>query len=187
MFTQLKLNHCIDCMILGIFISSKVGNRGDVEVQAQWVCLPFWYQMLFILQGECWYINEICLYISGVHVPSISFYLEQAFGEALGLYFKPFLQIYMQGCSNKDVSFQDFKIPTHGSRFQVSLVPTEQTTRSRTCTLVLLCTALGGMWFLEQPSGSLLEFYPTWRFSLQAICECGGPTAVTSLKLTFGL
>ena len=51
----------------------------------------------------------------------------------------------------------------------------------RTCCLVLLCTALGGCWSLEQPSGSLLEFYPTWRFILLSICESGGPFAVMPL------
>lgn len=51
-------------------------------------------------------------------------------------------------------------------------------TASRTCTLILLCTALGGAWTLEQPSGSLLEFYPTWRFILDMICKSGGASSV---------
>lgn len=53
---------------------------------------------------------------------------------------------------------------------------------ARTCTLIILCTALGGAWTLEQPSGSLLEFYPTWRFILGAICKCGGPFAAMTLN-----
>lgn len=53
----------------------------------------------------------------------------------------------------------------------------------RTCTLLLLTMALGGFWSLEQPSGSLLEFYPTWRFILQSAVNCGGPFAVLSLTM----
>ncbi|CAL1139816.1 unnamed protein product, partial [Cladocopium goreaui] len=39
-----------------------------------------------------------------------------------------------------------------------------------------------GAWSLEQPSGSLLEFYPTWRFILASIFRCGGDRAVTLVK-----
>ena len=56
---------------------------------------------------------------------------------------------------------------------------------ARTCTLILLSTALGGAWTLEQPSGSLLEFYPTWRFVLAAICKSGGPFAAMDLNTLF--
>lgn len=56
---------------------------------------------------------------------------------------------------------------------------------ARTCTLILLCAALGGAWTLEQPSGSLLEFYPTWRFILGAICKSGGPFAAMTLNTAF--
>ena len=52
---------------------------------------------------------------------------------------------------------------------------------ARTCTLILLCVALGGLFTLEQPSGSLLEFYPTWRYVLSMICESGGTSAVMHL------
>ena len=51
----------------------------------------------------------------------------------------------------------------------------------RTCALILLTTALGGAWSLEQPSGSLLEFYPTWRFIMMMICNISGPSAVIAL------
>lgn len=51
----------------------------------------------------------------------------------------------------------------------------------RTCTLIFLCCSLGGVWSLEQPSGSLLEFYPTWRFTLNAICKCLGHHSVRVL------
>ena len=50
----------------------------------------------------------------------------------------------------------------------------------RTCALVLLCTALGGAWSLEQPSGSLLEYFPTWTYVVRKIFDNGGPEAVTS-------
>ena len=58
-----------------------------------------------------------------------------------------------------------------------------QPTLDRTCALILLITALGGAWSLEQPQGSLLEFYPTWRFILQMISKIGGPSAVMALNL----
>ena len=48
----------------------------------------------------------------------------------------------------------------------------------RTCCLILLATALGGAWSLEQPSGSLLEFYPVFREMLESIFNCGGAHAV---------
>lgn len=51
----------------------------------------------------------------------------------------------------------------------------------RTCGMVLLVTALGGAWSLEQPSGSLLEYYPLWREMLQHIFESGNEYTVRSL------
>lgn len=54
-------------------------------------------------------------------------------------------------------------------------------TRARTCLLVLLVTALGGVWTLEQPSGSLLEFYPAWREVMCNIFRCGGEYAAMYL------
>ena len=56
----------------------------------------------------------------------------------------------------------------------------------RTCTLIFLCCSLGGVWSLEQPSGSLLEFYPTWRFTLNAICKCLGHHSVRVLFFNGG-
>ena len=53
----------------------------------------------------------------------------------------------------------------------------------RTCLMVLLCTALGGVWTLEQPSGSVLEYYPCWRECIASIFACGGDRAVQSLVL----
>ena len=56
---------------------------------------------------------------------------------------------------------------------------TEQTCcPSRTVLLILLVTILGGTWALEQPSGSLLEFYPAFRHMLAAIFKWGGDCAV---------
>ena len=43
-----------------------------------------------------------------------------------------------------------------------------------------LCTALGGVWSLEQPSGALTEFYPAFREMLTNMFENGGPMAVGS-------
>ena len=53
--------------------------------------------------------------------------------------------------------------------------------RARTCLLVLLVTALDGVWTLEQPSGSLLEFYPAWREVMCNIFRCGGEYAAMYL------
>ncbi|CAL1154504.1 unnamed protein product [Cladocopium goreaui] len=52
----------------------------------------------------------------------------------------------------------------------------------RTCCLVLLATALGAAWTLEQPDGSVLEFYPAWRTVMQSIFAIGGPRAVCKVK-----
>ena len=48
----------------------------------------------------------------------------------------------------------------------------------RTCLLVLLCTALGGCWTLEQPNGSYQSYYPAWRYIVESIFNTGGPMAV---------
>ena len=52
----------------------------------------------------------------------------------------------------------------------------------RMCALVLLCTALGGTWTIEQPLGSVLEFYPVFRKMMQSIYKCGGIHAVPPLQ-----
>ena len=51
----------------------------------------------------------------------------------------------------------------------------------RTCALIILVTALGGVWTLEQPSGSVLEYYPTFRWIMANIFTCGGNHAVSCL------
>lgn len=51
----------------------------------------------------------------------------------------------------------------------------------RTCALIILVTALGGVWTLEQPSGSVLEYYPTFRWIMANIFTCGGDYAVSCL------
>ena len=48
---------------------------------------------------------------------------------------------------------------------------------ARTGLLVLLATALGGVWTLEQPEGSLLKFYPSWREVMNNVFRCGGEYA----------
>ncbi|CAL1151357.1 unnamed protein product [Cladocopium goreaui] len=52
----------------------------------------------------------------------------------------------------------------------------------RMCALVLLTTCLGGAWTVEQPGGSLMEFFPTWRFVVQNLFRVGGPAAVSTVK-----
>ena len=51
----------------------------------------------------------------------------------------------------------------------------------RTAVLCLLSTALGGVWSVEQPGGSLMEYFPTWREVVQNIFSIGGPHAVSPL------
>ena len=53
-------------------------------------------------------------------------------------------------------------------------------TDARSILLIYLCTALGGVWSLEQPSGALTEFYPAFREMLTNMFENGGPMAVGS-------
>ncbi|CAE7655431.1 unnamed protein product [Symbiodinium sp. CCMP2592] len=53
--------------------------------------------------------------------------------------------------------------------------------------LCYLITACGGCWILEQPSGSLMEYYPTWRHLLVALFQVDGMGAVGSpVRHTFG-
>ena len=47
----------------------------------------------------------------------------------------------------------------------------------RTVLLVMLATSLDVVWSLEQPSGSVLEFYPAWRSFLVKMCDICGPYA----------
>ena len=49
--------------------------------------------------------------------------------------------------------------------------------------MIALVTALGGVWSVEQPSGSVLEFYPAWRFVTNKIFEHGGDHAVSCFKV----
>lgn len=51
-------------------------------------------------------------------------------------------------------------------------------TPCRTCILALLATALGAVWTVEQPLGSVLEFYPAFRRLLSSVFACGGEYAV---------
>ena len=43
------------------------------------------------------------------------------------------------------------------------LIPGFISAHGRVYLLCLLTTALGGTWILEQPSGSAVEYYPSWR------------------------
>ena len=51
--------------------------------------------------------------------------------------------------------------------------------------MVALVTALGGLWSLEQPSGSVLEYYPTWRHLMAKIFENGGVHSVPKILPRF--
>ncbi|CAL1171487.1 unnamed protein product [Cladocopium goreaui] len=52
----------------------------------------------------------------------------------------------------------------------------------RSCLLILLCTCLGAAWSLEQPSGSLAEYYPAFRETIRSIFDSGGPDAVQNVR-----
>ena len=41
-----------------------------------------------------------------------------------------------------------------------------------------LVTVVGGVWFVEQPGGSSLEFYPCFRDMLRAHWDVSGPCSV---------
>lgn len=51
----------------------------------------------------------------------------------------------------------------------------------RICLLLMLTTALGGTWVLEQPAGSALEFYPTFRWLITQLISISGVKSVGSL------
>ena len=73
-------------------------------------------------------------------------------------------------------------ISTHVNQFEFICPSIRNCLFCRTSLLVLLTTALGGVWTLEQPSGSVLEYYPTWREVMCNIFRCGGDHAVFSLE-----
>ncbi|CAK8994219.1 unnamed protein product [Durusdinium trenchii] len=56
----------------------------------------------------------------------------------------------------------------------------------RTIHLLLLVTALGGVWGLEQPNSSCLGFYPAFREFLTVIMESHGSSAVTRVAWWMG-
>ncbi|CAE7279444.1 unnamed protein product [Symbiodinium microadriaticum] len=55
---------------------------------------------------------------------------------------------------------------------------------SRTVVLMYLVTVVGGIWLLEQPGGSCLEFYPCFRDLLSAHWNVSGALAVLGLECT---
>ena len=51
----------------------------------------------------------------------------------------------------------------------------------RVCLLLMLATCLGGAWVLEQPGGSALEFYPTFRWLITRLIAIDGVKSVWDL------
>ena len=49
--------------------------------------------------------------------------------------------------------------------------------------MLLLATSLGGLWSVEQPGGSTLQFYPAFRHTIRAIFDVGGPEAALPSRL----
>lgn len=50
----------------------------------------------------------------------------------------------------------------------------------RTVLLLAVVTCMGGVWTLEQPDGSVLQFYHTFRYFLASVQMAGGPYSVPS-------
>ena len=45
--------------------------------------------------------------------------------------------------------------------------------------LMMIVVAMNGTFILEQPFGSLFEFYPRWRDFINALIRTGGENAVS--------
>jgi len=52
--------------------------------------------------------------------------------------------------------------------------------------LLILTVALGGVFVLEQPGGSILEFYPTFRWALGRLIDIHGIDAVSRVHWSMG-
>lgn len=52
----------------------------------------------------------------------------------------------------------------------------------RICLLLMLTSCLDGAWVLEQPNGSLLEFYPTFRWVITRLIEASGIQLVARIS-----
>ena len=57
----------------------------------------------------------------------------------------------------------------------------------RTVLLLLLTTALGGAWMLEQPENSVLEFFPPFLTMIESMFIAYGKTSVTNLYRSEGV
>ena len=55
------------------------------------------------------------------------------------------------------------------------------TTNLRVCLLILLVIGLDATYTLEQPNGSLLEYFPLFRYVLQRVQQWGGDESVRFL------
>ena len=58
---------------------------------------------------------------------------------------------------------------------------------TRLCLLLLVVTALGGTWMVEQPDQSVLEYFPPFQSVLAQLYEAFGGTAVPTLKFNLVL
>ncbi|CAL1134470.1 unnamed protein product [Cladocopium goreaui] len=61
-------------------------------------------------------------------------------------------------------------------------VYTSNTMAGRLCLLLIVVTALGGAWFVEQPEQSVLEYFPPFQSLLAQIFEANRGTAVFRAK-----
>jgi len=51
--------------------------------------------------------------------------------------------------------------------------------------LMMIVICLNGTILLEQPFGTLFEYYPRWRDFIMKLMEIGGKNAVPLLNLTY--
>ena len=152
---------------------AQVGPVLHLAMPGGWLCCPSWVEMLFPLQDEPWHISEKRMCIGWVLGISFSLYCE---------------------CPHWKESytmFVGFLMPTKKWASTIYIISQESMSHARwswphrSCTMVALVTALGGLWSLEQPSGSVLEYYPTWRHLMAKIFENGGVHSVPKILPRF--
>ena len=77
-------------------------------------------------------------------------------------------------CSSQ-IRFSKTPFPYRASQGLDILCPSR-----RTVLLLAVVTCMGGVWTLEQPDGSVLQFYHTFRYFLASVQMAGGPYSVPS-------
>ena len=165
-----------ECILNTISCPAQVGPALHLAMPGGWLCCPSWVEMLFPLQDEPWYISEKRMCIGWVLGISFSLYCEcPHWKESYSMF---------DGCWML-TSFIGFSIIFIIFLRKESISHALWSRPHRSCTMVALVTALGGLWSLEQPSGSVLEYYPTWRHLMAKIFENGGVHSVPKILPRF--